>query len=497
MTAVFDKIKPYLVYPSAVGTYQVRPLPWLLGNAPTIGQSLYIAMFFILNLVLTMVGYESAQPHPWGYDKRGELLAYAGYRTGNIAFALLPLVILFSGRNNLLLWVTNWSHSTFLVLHRWVSRIFAIQTILHSVFLLAAYKQSGIYSVNYNEPYWLWGIVGTVFVCAMLVFSLLWLRRLTYEIFLISHVIMTIFVIVGSWYHLFYRFGLPGSYEYWLYAACAVWFFDRLLRVLRVAKNGMRRATVTEVGPNHVRVDIQGLRWASKPSFYAYIYFPTLNPLRPWENHPFSVNSTALFRSHKHSLSTPSDSIHRSSHDGRDVEKVSGKATETRTHSTDELASSAGVTLFIRKSTGLTQLLQKHASLLTLIDGPYPNNPTDEVFKCDRVLLIGGGIGITGLLAWLNAHPNVKLAWSVNQSAQALVQHLDVVLEGIADKEVLIGQRLDVTALLLQEVQAGWKKVGVVVCGPGGLCDAVRAEVVRLGRHEKTVIELEVDAFSW
>jgi predicted ferric reductase len=492
MTGFLDRIKPY-IYPSTIGTYHVRPLPWLLGNTPTVGQTLYIGGFFLLNVVLSTIGYESAQPHPWGYDKRGELLAYAGYRTGHIAFALLPLVILFSGRNNFLLWVTNWTHSTYILLHRWVARIFAVQTILHSIFLLAAYKQSGIYSVNYYEPYWLWGIVGTVFVCAMLLFSLLWLRRLAYEVFLVSHIIMAVFVIVGSWYHVYYRFGLSGVYEYWLYAASAVWFFERLVRVLRITKNGMRRATVTDVGEDHVRVDIPGLRWSPKPGYIAYAYFPTLNPVRPWENHPFSANSTAIFGADRPRLLTAGAS------DASDIEKTGANVAETQARAASEQPGNgtAGITLFVRKNKGLTRLLHTHAGLLTLVDGPYPNNSTNSVLKCDRVLLIGGGIGITGLLAWLRAHPNVKLAWSIKHRAESLVQELDGALSAAAEKEVLVGQRLDVKALLAQEVQAGWKKIGVVVCGPGGLCDAVRAEVSRLGRREKTVFELEVDAYSW
>lgn len=52
-------------------------------------------------------------------------------------------------------------------------------------------------------------------------------------------------------------------------------------------------------------------------------------------------------------------------------------------------------------------------------------------------------------------------------------------------------------ALLEEEVRAGWGRVGVVVCGPAGLCDATRAAVVRLGRRHETVFELEVDAFGW
>jgi len=170
-----------------------------LGNAPTVGQALWVVGFFVLNMRLTFVDYGSTQPHPWGYNKHGEWLAYAGYRTGEIALALLPLVILLSGRNNILLWMTNWSHSTFMLLHRWVARIFALHTNPHSIFLLAAYKQSRIYAANTPELYWKWGIVGTVFVCAMPIFSLLWLRRLSYEIFLISHIVMAILVIVGSW----------------------------------------------------------------------------------------------------------------------------------------------------------------------------------------------------------------------------------------------------------------------------------------------------------
>jgi hypothetical protein len=39
MTRLIDRINPYHVYPSTLGTYQVRPLPYSLGNAPTIGRT--------------------------------------------------------------------------------------------------------------------------------------------------------------------------------------------------------------------------------------------------------------------------------------------------------------------------------------------------------------------------------------------------------------------------------------------------------------------------
>jgi predicted ferric reductase len=499
MTGVLDKIKPYLVYPSIIGTYHLRPLPFLSGNAPTVGQSLYIALFFILNVVLGAVNYSGSQPHPWDLGPRDEILAYVGYRTGHIAYALLPLLILFSGRNNFLLWITNWSYATYILLHRWVARIFAVQAIVHSVALLSSYLGSGAYSTDSKEPYWLWGIVATVLACAMLVFSHLYFRRLSYEFFLSLHILLAVFVIVGCWYHVTLRFGFK-FYHNWLYAACAVWFFDRLLRVLRVVKHGIRRASITEVGPDHVRVDVPGVRWSSKPGYVAYVYFPTLNPLRPWENHPFSANSTSLFRRYQRRLASPSISSGPSSldNDNRDAEKSTANVSEARAiHDAATGEGTTGLTFIIKKQAGLTKLLKSHGRLFTLLEGPYPQTPCSDVLKCDHVLLIGGGIGITGLIAWAHAHRNVKLAWSVRAGGEALVEEMKTALKGLADKEVLVGERLNLQQLLRSEAQAGYGKVGVVVCGPPEMCDAVRAVVAGLGRSGRTVFELEVHAFSW
>jgi len=201
MTGILDKLKPYLIYPSVFRSYHVRPLPWLLGNAPTVGQTLWVVMFFTLNLVLTCVNYQTMPKGdmPWGFSPREEILAYIGYRTGHFGYMLLLLVILFSSRNNVLLWVTDWSYDTYLVLHRWVARMFAVYAIIHSVTLLGTYTGSGSYAAESKEPYWLWGIVATVLTCAMLIFSMLWFRRMTYELFLIMHILMAVFVLAGCW----------------------------------------------------------------------------------------------------------------------------------------------------------------------------------------------------------------------------------------------------------------------------------------------------------
>lgn len=54
-------IKPWL-YPSIIGRYHDPSLSYLLGNAPTVGQTSYIAVVVILNLVLLVVSYKSLWP---------------------------------------------------------------------------------------------------------------------------------------------------------------------------------------------------------------------------------------------------------------------------------------------------------------------------------------------------------------------------------------------------------------------------------------------------
>lgn len=510
MNTIQDKIRPYMVYPGLIGKYHVQPLPFLLGNAPTVGQALFIALLVVLNVLVTAIGYHSVPSHLWLVNQWQQTVGFLMYRTGVLSYAMMPLVVLFAGRNNILLWLTNWSHSTYLLLHRWVARLFLLQALLHSVLAVILYKDLGIYDVEATLDYWAWGVAATVLGCATLFVSVLYIRRRWYEIFLLAHIVIAVIIIVGCWYHVVLRFPPEGAgFTTWIYIAIGVWAFDRAARLARIVKTGIRRANVVEIGDGYVRVDIEGVRWGTSPGRHVYVHFPTINPLRPWESHPFSILPTSLL--HRRQPSSPSTPDRSSNDDGEvgrhgsnDIEKetgttvVAGAGPIRMPHTVDR--TTTGITLFIRKSGGMTKSLpSSHKGLLTLLDGPYPNNKTSAVLGCDRVILIAGGIGITGVLPWLDSHPSVKLAWSVKESARCLVTAMDAVLGRIADedKEVRVGQRLDIEGLLVPEIQAGWQRIGVVACGPGGLCDDARAAVTAAGRKHKTIFVLEVDAYSW
>jgi len=227
LTRLSDALTPYLIYPSLIKTYQVRPLPYLLGNAPTVGQTLYILLLVALTTIFSAISYHSAQPNAWYPTQHQEILAWVMYRTGVLAFALLPLVLLFAGRNNVLLWLSDWAHATYLLLHRWVARVFTVLVVLHSILALVLYKETGAYPAEERLPYWIWGAVGTVAVCVMVLGSGLVVRRWSYEVFLVGHVVLAVSVLVGCWYHVELRFQRKWGYEMW-YVLFLLFFFPAL-----------------------------------------------------------------------------------------------------------------------------------------------------------------------------------------------------------------------------------------------------------------------------
>jgi predicted ferric reductase len=157
-----------------------------------------------------------------------------------------------------------------------------------------------------------------------------------------------------------------------------------------------------------------------------------------------------------------------------------------------------GLTFFVKKGAGFTKKLQAQTNLLTLVEGPYENNSTNQVLLCDRLLLIAGGIGITAIVPFVANHWNVKLSWSVRENAECLVNELAGVLDTVEEKDVRVGSRLDVPSLLAHEVAAGWHMIGVVISGPPSFCDDAKAAVIAQARVSKTTqFELEIEAYSW
>ncbi|KAF2493106.1 ferric reductase-like protein transmembrane component 4 [Lophium mytilinum] len=487
------KFNAHIIYPPAFGSHHKEAI---LGvNIPTRGQALFILYLIAINVILCSVGYSSKQPNGWYLSTYDEIKTYITNRTGVLSFANVPLLILYAGRNNVLLWLTNWSHGTFLLLHRWVAWICTIEAVIHSCIYLQVYVASGEHSIESKMPYWIWGAIATLGMSILLPTSILPLRQKLYEVFLLWHIVISILIVAGCYLHINYRFGHQWGYEVWIYVAMAVWAFERTMRVGRFARNGLCTATVTVIDNDYLRVDVEGV----SGNGHAYLYFPTLT-WRVWENHPFSVASTVLPASTPQTGSTNPHGALTS-----DVEKHPIQASRSQT-SQDSLElhhkkgtghSAIGLTFLLRTRGGLTAQLRSLSTLPVLVESQYGLH--EDLSSHSILIAIAGGVGITAVLPLLRAHPgNRKLFWGAR--TQGLVSEMDDVLADV-EKEVFVGERMNVATVLDNELEVigdfAKESVVVVVSGPPGMADEVRFAVARLGKEMDVKLTFVEESFSW
>ncbi|KAF7556994.1 hypothetical protein G7Z17_g996 [Cylindrodendrum hubeiense] len=290
-TKLRSKFYAYVIDPPIFGKRHSVPVLGL-GFVPTRGQALFIMYIIAINIVACCADTPHFNPNP---NARGGHLSdqnkYIPGRIGAVSLANVPLLILYAGRNSLLLWLTNWSHSTFLLLHRWIGTICAIEGIAHSLIWLTRCVRMGLLTEQSKLSYWYCGVIATLAMTLLITLANLRIRKAAYEAFLIGHIFLAIIAFIGAYYHLVYAFKVEVSVGFivWIYIAMGIWGFDRLLRIIRISKHGLKRAYITAVDEEHIRVDIPGVACHG----YCYAYFPTLS-WRMWENHPFSVKNPRL-----------------------------------------------------------------------------------------------------------------------------------------------------------------------------------------------------------
>ncbi|EXJ56262.1 uncharacterized protein A1O5_12718 [Cladophialophora psammophila CBS 110553] len=477
----------WVIDPPAIGRYHKVPIFWGLTNMPTRGQALFIAYLTIINIVLCAVGYSSRQPNSWFPDGTSqEILSYVTNRMGILSFANVPLLILYAGRNNVLLWLTDWSHETFLLLHRYIAAIATLQAVLHSAIYLQIYSADGEHGSESKLPYWYWGAIATIGMSILLPTSILPLRTMVYEAFLLWHVAISVLVVAGCYLHIYYRFDHQWGYEVWIYVAFAVWGFDRVLRILRLARNGVRWAIISVIDDDYIRVDIEGVAGNG----YAYLYFPTLT-WRVWENHPFSVASTFV---------RPGTSA-EGAQLNIDIEKKGTNAAESGPSSDADSISTAPsapskltLTFLLRTRRGLTALLRSRQKLPVLVESSYGSHL--DLSEYPNLVCVAGGVGITSVLPLLRSHPGrSKLLWGVRSSG--IVEAMSTELNGF-EKEVFVGHRMDVLKELEKVLCFSRENSVVVVSGPASMADDVRNAVCAIGkRGKKASVKLVEESFSW
>ena len=493
-----------------------QPVAGNLGLMPTRGQSIVIGYILIINVLLLCLPLRTLQPNMRMESHHMQRVQVIGDRAGVLAFALYVALFLFSARNNILIWLTGWSHGTFLLLHRWVAYACIFQTVMHSVLLLHYFVQWQDHAAESQLPYWYWGIVSTLATCLMYPLSLLPVRRRVYEVFLATHQILAALVLITAFLHIWYLYEWDWGYEIWIYVAGAIWFLDRCLRLARMACNGVRSADVAlvEDGSDLLRVEVEGV----VAEGHVYLYFPTLS-WRFWESHPFSVVSTFGSDSSLAGASTgtgesPTAGSEKSINGDEKRLASSGVAEPTPNPQPPTIfPTGPRMTVIVRPQTGTTTTLLRLARAATggrfklpvLVESSYHANPlTRKLASCSTLVGIAGGVGITAVLPVARGFPGLRsrVFWSAR--ANDVVKGLEPELRQLSSSvhvDIAVGRRLDVHEILKEELLREDEKgeVAVVVCGPASMADDVRraiGELVSSGRSKRGVVFVD-EAFSW
>ena len=427
-------------------------------------------------------------------------------------------------RSNVLLHLTSWTRSTFVLLHRWIAVISIIQAILHTALYLQLQVSQAALPDEAAYPYWYWGLLATITLILMVPASLLPVRRYAYEFFLAWHLVFAILSMIGCFLHIYLRYHWQWGYEIWVVVPLALFGLDWfLIRPLRLLRNGVSlRARVEKVDDDYLRVDVPGVRGEGQ----VYLYFPTLS-WRVWENHPFSVVPLpgGLLQRGFQPGTPPSEDLERG--DGKEEAVTAAARVSSPPSSQHSSGTAPGIAFFVRRRGGLTAQLARRAGpsghgLPVLVESSYGGGQTLVRSPDPRpsaaypnVLVLAGGVGITAVLSLLERprtapHGTTKLYWGVRTAP--LVRAVEHLLgESVtptesagktrwldAEVRISVGKRFVFPEVLETELLSGGMLGGttVVVCGPPGMSDVVRLAVVALAKRGATV-RLAEERFDW
>ncbi|KAL8669141.1 MAG: hypothetical protein Q9168_006254 [Polycauliona sp. 1 TL-2023] len=257
-------------------------LPW---SSPTMGRALIV--FAQLILVLNLCFYKLDPNDQWQWEN-------IGYRTGYIATAQLPLVVLLAGKRNIIALFTGTSYERLNWLHRWVARILFLTVTIHMGFWFSSWDRYDYIKVELTtNPIAQRGFAAWCILLWIVLSSLAPSRRLNYELFVVQHVITFVGFFVAVYLH------LPDDLKFWVWISVGFFLFDRSFRacatlVVNVSllnkspKTLTPKATFESLSGDTTRITISNPRFTWEAGQHVFL---TCHGLAPLQAHPFTIAS--------------------------------------------------------------------------------------------------------------------------------------------------------------------------------------------------------------
>ncbi len=435
----------------------------LLPSGP---ESLVLGVYFALNTIFLIIGYDIYTDNSiFGPNTLAQFVRYISDRSGVLSFAHIPLVIVFAGRNNILINLSKLPYSSFMIFHKWTARVMFIDAFIHSIGYLEIILESKSLDDFKTKRYLQWGTAATLIGGVILVQAIHNLRVYHYECFLLLHIIFGVGFLATCWKHV----ETFGWYD-WILSACVLWASDRIMRIFKLWKFGCPKATLQFISDETFKVCVKRpYNWEPFPGCFVYIHFITWSTF--WQSHPFTIVDSIL---------------------------------------EDEM-----VTIYIKAKDGLTKkILEKIGTepyeMRVSLEGPYGNKSPLESYQ--NAILIAGGNGIPGPYYHaielarkpLLLKQRIKLIWIIRkiESLQWFEQELmklsnlniecDIYITRNFNPELVelipltkqfspfvrfFSGRANTTKVLQDEFLNAQGSIGIVTCGPSIMCDDIRSFV--------------------
>ncbi|KAL2856444.1 ferric reductase like transmembrane component-domain-containing protein [Aspergillus pseudoustus] len=401
---------------------------WTFSNR---GEAFIVIGFWALSIAACAINYRAFPENIYFPPVHTQIIRYIADRTGIISFANLPLLWLFAGRNNICAWATGWNFATFNVFHRHVAWIATIQAVVHTVTYLILFFENLNPWKKLRKPYLLWGILATVLMVLILPAAVNWFRHRAYETFLFIHIILSIGLLVGCFYHTIIFEGKEywgQAYWFYLWLPVGIWFFDRFLRLVRVIYCNLhvRQTTHSQVqytsslaiydkAADLIQLEVMSgsssLR--PRPGQYYFLYQPFR--LTGWESHPFTLGSWSYEVGRNMS---PLTNLPTKDDETVDVSQIpllsddssSGSRSIQMQQTSSTVPRELKLIFWIRPYDGWTRHLRREclkspdrtSNVSILLEGPYGHE--SPLWSYDSVLLIAGGTGIASAVPYINDH---------------------------------------------------------------------------------------------
>ncbi|PTU18865.1 hypothetical protein P175DRAFT_0443165 [Aspergillus ochraceoroseus IBT 24754] len=219
-----------------------------------------------------------------------------GYRTGFVTIAQLPMIYLLGGRQNIIGYLAGISYQRLNWFHRWVARTVWLSATFHMGFWFRSWARYDyiLYQLH-NDYFAKRGFAAWIILTFIVISSSRPVRRLSYEFFVIQHLVMFVGFTAAVWLH------ATNEVKVWVWIPIGLLVFDRVARYAwatyvnlsvfhRSSSHALwaNRASFTPLPGNVTRITIEnpGTRWQ-----VGQHVFLTCHSIVPLQSHPFTIAS--------------------------------------------------------------------------------------------------------------------------------------------------------------------------------------------------------------